>query len=45
MMKVSWDSAEAVPYGTFNVTDGSIDQDEIGLHAKKVSGTLVLKKN
>ncbi len=44
MMKVSWDSKDSVPYGTFSVTDGSIEQDEIGLHAQKVSGTLVLKE-
>lgn len=44
MMKVSWDSKDAVPYGTFNVTGGTIDHGEIGLHAKKVSGTLVLKE-
>ncbi|HPO13753.1 MAG TPA: AsmA-like C-terminal region-containing protein [Candidatus Hydrogenedentes bacterium] len=44
MMKVSWDSKDGIPYGTFNVTDGTIDHEEIGLYAKKISGTLVLKE-
>ncbi len=44
LMKIAWASGDPMPYGSFNITDGIIDQDDVGLHASKVSGTLLLKE-
>ena len=44
MMKVAWESGSSLPVGIFNITDGSIVQEEFGLNASKVNGTLTLRE-
>ena len=44
LMKISWESGNPMPYGSFNITEGTIDQEEVGLHARNISGTLILKE-